>query len=345
MDTLLSVWAWKGEVFHFRGVPSSPDDERAVYFVVAPFRQARQLIRIYKGRIHTGFPSVEILQSHWVKSIRNEIPFQETSAQDFKNSVHHALHNIREGKLAKMVLSAIKVVREILSPSQLLSAFDALRQQHPDDFACFLLSREFGVWLGASPELLLAQEKKTVFSMALAGTRPASEEAEEVPWPEKEKEEQEFVTRYIEEVLIKNGVKGLRIQGPFTRRTQTLEHLCTEFSGHFSRNAPADIIDLALELHPTPAVGGVPPEEAHTLTEQLEKHDRGLYTGFWGFLTPSYKALFVNIRCLQAGAGSVIFYAGAGITAQSRPEEEWIEVRRKMRTAASALKPVDAHGQ
>lgn len=345
MDTLLSIWAWKGQVVHFTGIPASPDDQEAVYFVVAPFRHTRQRIRLYKGFIQAGFPSTETFQHHFENSSQHEIPLRETSPQDFKSGVSYALEQIRQGKLGKLVLSAVKVVREPLKASQLLSAFDILRIQNPDDFVCLLLSQEHGLWLGASPELLLAQEEKTVFSVALAGTRPVSEEEEDHPWPEKEREEQEFVTRYIEEILIKNGVKGLRIQGPFTRKTNALEHLCTEFSGHFPRPAPADFLNLALELHPTPAVGGVPPEEALVLTERLEKHDRGLYTGFWGFLTPAYKALFVNIRCLQAGAESVVFYAGAGITGQSRPEEEWIEVRRKMRTAASALKPVEAHGR
>lgn len=346
MDGILSVWAWKGQVFHFTGDPASPDDRGASYFAVAPFRYARQRIQIYKGSIQNGFPSSEVLQAYFEKSVRNEIPFRETSAQDFKSGVSYALEKIREGILDKLVLSAVKIVRESFSPSRLLSAFEALWHQHPDDFVCLLLSPEHGVWLGASPELLLAYTENTVFSVALAGTRPVPEDNDaEIPWSDKEKVEQEFVTRYIEKVLVHNGVKGLRIHGPYTRKTNTLEHLCTEFSGYFPKSDPSDFIDLALELHPTPAVGGVAQEAASALTTHLEKHDRGLYTGFWGFLTPSYRALFVNIRCLQAGSESAIFYAGAGITVQSRPEEEWIEVRRKMRTAASALKPLEAHGR
>jgi isochorismate synthase len=346
MDAILSVWARKGQIFHFTGYPALPDDPASSYFIVAPFRHAPQHIRIYKGSIQKGFPSQDNIQPLFEKSLRREIPVKETSALDFKSGVNLAMEQIRAGKLSKVVLSAIKVVRESLSFSRLMNAFDALRHQHPDDFVCLLQSSEHGVWLGASPELLLAYEDKTVFSVALAGTRPVSEDHEaEIPWPDKEKAEQEFVTRYIEKILVDKGVKGLRIHGPFTRKTNTLEHLCTEFSGYYSRVTPADIIQLALDLHPTPAVGGVAPEAACALTEKLEKHDRSLYTGFWGFLTPSQGALFVNIRCFQAGAESVILYAGAGITAQSRPEEEWIEVRRKMRTAASALKPVEAHGQ
>lgn len=338
MDEILCVWSWKGDVKHFQGKAASPDDAQATYFVVAPFKEAGSRLKTYQGHSQPGLPDNALLGKFFKNSVKRETHFKETPSQEFKNAVHRSLEAIQQGRLAKLVLSAVKVTKEPLDAQRLMNAFDTLRHQHPGDFVCFLLSPDHGVWLGASPELLLACETNTFYSVALAGTRPASDEENPAPWPAKEIEEQEFVTRYIENVLVKNGVKGLRIQGPFTRKTNTLEHLCTEFSGSHGGAGYRAILHMALELHPTPAVGGVPPETACAMAGNFEKHDRGLYTGFWGFLDPLKSMLFVNIRCLQACAAEAVFYAGAGITAHSNPDEEWIEVRRKMRTAALALK-------
>ncbi|MCX7767825.1 MAG: chorismate-binding protein [Flavobacteriales bacterium] len=336
MEEVLCVFTGEEGFRYMEGVPSEDISKGGEYFVAAPFSSSTHKASVIQGNIRNGLPDASLLNSYLNKVPKTESSPQETSPAVFKSWVEKACKEMERGMLRKVVLSAIKKFNWELNGHNLIGLLHKMVASHPGDFVCLLVSPAQGVWLGASPELLLSIQKDYISSTALAGTRPAQGDPE-APWGHKEKEEQELVTRFLEEFFIQKGVKGLRIQGPFTRRAGDLEHLCTELSGHYDWQSLHDIVELAQTLHPTPAVGGLPRSEALNFLACTETHDRELYSGYWGYLTGKESRLFVNIRCVRFGPEGSWVYAGAGITSLSRPDTEWIEVRRKMRSTLAVF--------
>ena len=93
-------------------------------------------------------------------------------------------------------------------------------------------------------------------------------------------------------------------------------------------------------LHPTPAVCGLPPEEAHSLIRSAETHDRKLYTGFLGINTADSLQLFVNLRCMEVSTTGHTLYLGGGLTRGSKLEKEWAETEHKARTLRDQIQKI-----
>ncbi len=101
---------------------------------------------------------------------------------------------------------------------------------------------------------------------------------------------------------------------------------------------PRTVLELAGELHPTPAVGGTPRGDALAFIEKIETYDRGWYTGGVGWCDPTGDGeVAVALRCALVRAGAAHLYAGAGIVADSDPEAELVETRLKLRPLLDLL--------
>ena len=115
-------------------------------------------------------------------------------------------------------------------------------------------------------------------------------------------------------------------------------HLSTPITGRL-REPSTTALDLALALHPTPAVGGVPAAAASELITELEG-DRGFYAGAVGWCDAAGDGRWVvSIRCAQLSADRRTAEArsGGGIVAESDPDDEVAETTTKFRTMMSAL--------
>lgn len=116
-----------------------------------------------------------------------------------------------------------------------------------------------GTWLGSTPEILLSGHGKEWHTVALAGTMPMQNEVMPTDWDKKNREEQGYVADYIRRIAKRFGNK-MTEKGPYTARAGQLVHLKTDF--YFLLKNTDHIGDLLQELHPTPAVCGLPKEEA-----------------------------------------------------------------------------------
>jgi isochorismate synthase len=94
---------------------------------------------------------------------------------------------------------------------------------------------------------------------------------------------------------------------------------------------------LLNKLHPTPAVCGLPKKDAFDFIIENETHDRGFYAGYIGIETQSSNEYFVNLRCARFFSDRINLFVGGGITADSRPENEWTETELKSGTIMKAL--------
>tara|TARA_B100000524_G_scaffold95516_2_gene45221 strand:- start:3398 stop:4387 length:990 start_codon:yes stop_codon:yes gene_type:complete len=245
---------------------------------------------------------------------------------------------IKQGKLAlklmpqkainKVVLSRIKTC--MLDTDKYWELYTKLCESYPKAFVYLISSPHFGTWIGATPETLVESNGEKSKTMSLAGTKEVSKGLE---WSSKERQEQQFVTEYITSELKNQGTKDININGPHTATAGNIEHLRTDISFNLNKKHP---LDIAMGLHPTPAVNGVPKEQSKRLIEQIElegsNQDRSLYSGYIGLVSETTSKLYVNLRCCQLTKNKAHIYVGGGYTLQSKVENEWEETESKSET-------------
>lgn len=244
--------------------------------------------------------------------------------------IEKALRFMRESNVKKVVLSG--VFRQSwggIHRSALL--FESLCMLNPQAYCYLAFVPGYGIWAGASPETLVRWEDGQMQTMALAGTLPS---VSDTAWSLKEAQEHDWVVNYIEEILKQETGSLPKMRGPEEVNAGAARHLCTRFQVDCSQT---DALRMALRLHPTPAVCGVPKEQALLFIKENEPHSRGLYTGFAGLVSNQQIRLFVNLRCARLDATEAYIFAGGGITASSEAETEWDEINLKRKTLSAAL--------
>ncbi|OYN75619.1 isochorismate synthase [Mycolicibacterium sphagni] len=199
--------------------------------------------------------------------------------------------------------------------------------------------------VGASPELLVARTGDLVSCQPFAGSAPRSGDPQTdtangaaLAESGKNRHEHQLVVDTMRSALEPLCTELDVAAEPQLSRTAALWHLSTPIHGRL-RDTSITAIDLALALHPTPAVGGVPTSEAVDLIAQLEG-DRGFYAGAVGWCDARGDGRWVvAIRGAQLSTDrrGALAQAGGGIVAESDPDDEVAETTTKFRTILSAL--------
>lgn len=199
--------------------------------------------------------------------------------------------------------------------------------------------------VGASPELLVARGGDAVICQPFAGSAPRSADpdtdarnAAALAASGKNRHEHALVVDVMRAALEPLCVDLEIAAEPELHGTDALWHLSTPIRGRL-RSADTTALDLALALHPTPAVGGVPTDLAAALITELEG-DRGFYAGAVGWCDARGDGRWVvSIRCamLAADRRSALAHAGGGIVAESDPDDEVDETTTKFRTILTGL--------
>lgn len=311
-------------------------------FVFAPYDTSLNavLFPIEKCNVYSGlYQPVENQQKNEEK--HNQTPENKTLKQKHIQLIQKGINAIHNGELKKVVLSRSEEIKikEITDGESVINLFKCLLNKHPSAFVYSWYHPSVGLWLGATPESLFSLESKTFRTMALAATQKYKKE-EKVFWTEKEKEEQNMVTQYLETSL-ENIVPILMITRPSTFRAGNVIHLKTDVGGTINTRV-CDIPCLTKRLHPTPAVCGLPKNNATQFIQSTEDYDREFYTGFLGELNinkevfenkqntkQNYADFYVNLRCMKIKKNIATVFVGGGITKDSNPEAEWEETVHK----------------
>jgi len=256
----------------------------------------------------------------------------ETAQKQFENLVRKGIQAIENQEFKKVVLSRKETLN--LVNFDLITAFESLVQLYPTTFVYCFYHPKVGTWLGATPEQLVKANASEFKTIALAGTQKDTG-SNEVVWPKKEQEEQQFVTDYIVEKL-KNVASKLEVSKPYSLKAGSIWHIKTDISG--TLNSSASLQQVIQLLHPTPAVCGFPKDKSKAFILENEKYDRTFYTGFLGELNRENQTdLFVNLRCMQIDKAQAHLFMGCGITKDSIPEKEWEESKNKSATMKKIL--------
>ncbi|MBN4071122.1 chorismate-binding protein [Crocinitomix catalasitica] len=250
--------------------------------------------------------------------------FWDSSKEDYDAAFEKIKSELDTNSVQKVVLSRTITTEVKDSPAAI---FNRLNERYDNSFN-YLLRFESGLcWIGATPELLIEKDGLSIKSMSLAGTKSAGLDSK---WSFKEKEEHQFVTDHIKTVLESTDCKDIELYGPRTVNAGFVDHLLTEISATMSSEDQFN--NILQQLHPTPAVCGMPTKAAQELIQEIETHEREFYTGIIGIRTKKSERYFVNLRCMQLNKGNAMLYVGGGITGGSILDAEWEETNLKAQT-------------
>lgn len=300
-------------------------------FVMAPFAPSADcpILLLRPDRVYT-FACADHVEAlipiDSVENIESQIEPQSFSHADYQVDFANFHEHLVDGEFSKLVLSrSVDIKRK--PGLTAISLFAEACRRYPRVMVALVSTPQAGTWLTATPEILLSGSGRFWQTMALAGTMPYSDK---VRWSDKNIQEQRYVATYVTEVL-EHYTSDFTEHGPRTVRAAHLAHLRSDF--HFTLSNTDRVGELIQALHPTPAVCGLPKDEARQFILANEHHDRRYYSGFMGPLslhdTPH---LYVTLRCMQLFNSHCRLYAGGGILPESNEQLEWQETEAKLDT-------------
>lgn len=263
-----------------------------------------------------------------------------TPHEEWNDQVRSATDRITMGDLRKVVLAQALEV-DLDTPIEIPDILERLRRTYPDCYRFLIEPTGAAGFFGAPPERLVSLFGREVETEALAGSVARGDTPEDdhelmaaLLESEKLQHEQGVVVETIREQLAPLGEVSVTDQT--VRKLATIQHLRTPIRADLS--ADEHVLSIVEALHPTPAVGGLPPETAWETIRETETFERGWYAAPVGWFDAAGNGEFaVAIRSGVTSDDTVTLFAGNGIVADSDPDEEWEEVQLKYRPILDAL--------
>ncbi|MCL8266126.1 aminodeoxychorismate synthase component I [Leptospira weilii] len=217
----------------------------------------------------------------------------------------------------------------------ILEFYKILSQRQPVAYGSWIRFRDIDI-LSFSPELFFEKKGTTLVTKPMKGTyrRGRSEKEDEknartLLNSEKEKAENLMITDLMRNDLGKISKKGsVQVPALFSiEKYKTIFQMTSTIRSELSDRV--EWKDIFRELFPGGSITGAPKFRAMQLIQQLEK-SRGIYTGAIGVIRPDQNAVFsIGIRTLELKKGKGNIGIGSGITWDSDPEKEWLEILEK----------------
>ncbi len=299
-------------------------------FVFAPFNTNEKALFIPFSNAQKETFGIE--NSQQLSSLETEFVTSDKGKKNHISLVEQGIDYIKNSSVDKIVLSRKEVLD--LKEVNLLETFQKLLAYYQSANVYFWYHPVSGMWMGATPETLLSVQNSQFSIMSLASTQEFKGTLD-VNWSEKEIEEHQIVTDYI---VSKVGKVNLQVSKPYTVKAGNLVHLRADIFGEVS-SANFDLKKLIDVLHPTPAICGMPKDEAKEFILKNENYHREYYTGFLGEIDENCIDLFVNLRCmkLEPQNKKTSLYIGGGITKDSNSISEWEETVAKSKVMKKVL--------
>lgn len=269
------------------------------------------------------------------------------SRSAFLKAVREAKRYVRKGDIIQVVLSQRLRVKEQVDP---FSLYRSLRVINPSPYMFFLQYPDYAL-TGASPEVLVRLEGRSVEVRPIAGTRPRGRDPlddrrieQNLRRDEKEKAEHIMLVD-----LGRNDIGRVAEKGSVTvdelmkvERYSHVMHLVSHVRGTLMRGK--DCFDAFRACFPAGTLTGAPKIRAMEIIEELEASRRGPYGGAVGYFGFSGNMdMAITIRTVVATPDSLYFQVGAGIVADSRPDREYQECLNKAKAIIKAIQMV-RHG-
>lgn len=280
-----------------------------------------------------------IQQTEFVPKICKKLGYGVEKA-DWCRRVEQALNAIQKQDFNKVVLANSQT-------------FGLERNLHPCDFMAkseqvnrhcyhFLFAENaHSSFVGSSPERLFLRCGQYIYTEALAGTAFVSDNEEETHYQaqwllndEKNLDENRLVVEHIQQSLMEITT-NFRVGHCQIKRLRQVQHLQREITCQLNQIS-GDEACLS-RIHPTAAVAGLPRSSAIHFIRINEPCSRGWYAGTLGIMGKTQSEFCVSIRSANIQKDIIQVFAGAGIVADSVPENEWDEIERKAQGLISLL--------
>lgn len=270
-----------------------------------------------------------------------EEPKPEADQKTYCQMVEKAREYIRNGDIFQVVLSNPMTAK---AKGSLFDTYRVLRTTNPSPYMFYFSSDDIEV-AGASPETLARLENGRLYTFPLAGTRPRGKTGEEDRRMEKEllSDEKELAEHNMLVDLGRNDIGKISRPGTVhvekymeIQRFSHVMHIGSTVSGEIRPDKDGvDVIDAIL---PAGTLSGAPKIRACEIIAELEQSKRGIYGGAVGYLDFTGNIdTCISIRLAYKKDGRICVQSGAGIVADSVPENEFTECRNKAGAVTGAL--------
>ncbi|MCX7181485.1 MAG: anthranilate synthase component I [Candidatus Methylopumilus sp.] len=286
------------------------------------------------------------IESNEPQPFKHNEPHSEFGEDAFKKAVEKAKAYIFEGDIMQVVLSQ-RISQTFDAPP--LALYESLRALNPSPYMFYYHMDDHHV-VGASPEILVRLEDKTVTVRPIAGTRPRGKSKEEDL-----KLEQELLAdpkecaEHVQLMDLGRNDIGRVSQSGSVKVTEhmTIEryshvmHIVSNVEGTLKPNMHA--IDVLKATFPAGTVSGAPKVRSMEIIHELEPSKRGIYAGAVGYLGfDGDMDVAIAIRTGIIKNKTLYVQAGAGIVADSIPDNEWVETQNKAKAVLRAAEIVQS---
>ena len=261
--------------------------------------------------------------------------------EEYSEKVNKIKQYIRDGHIFQTVLSQ----RWTIATGQ--DGFDLyceLRELNPSPYLYYFNIGDFEV-IGSSTEMLVNQQGNRVFTCPIAGTRPRGKTKEEDDRLHREllADEKERAEHVMLVDLARNDMGRITEFGTVkvtdfmsVKNYSHVMHIVSMVEGR--KKGSFHPFDLLASFLPAGTLSGAPKIRAMEIIEELESVRRGLYGGATGYVDFSGDMDFcITIRTMIKKGKNVYLQAGAGIVADSVPENEYKECCNKVMALAKTL--------
>ena len=260
-------------------------------------------------------------------------PVSNTPPEAYHAMVRRAKDYIRAGDIFQVVLSQRFETDFPLPP---FSLYRALRRVNPSPFLYYLDFGDFSL-TGYSPEILVRVRDGEVTIRPIAGTRPRGRTREEDEALERDllSDPKELAEHLMLLDLGRNdvgrvakiGTVNVTEQFVIERYSQVM-HIVSNVVGALDERY--DAIDALMAGFPAGTVSGAPKVRAMEIIDELERDRRGPYAGCVGYFSAAGDMdTCIVLRTALVKDGRMYVQAGAGIVADSVPENEQAECENK----------------
>lgn len=261
--------------------------------------------------------------------------------EQYSSKVEKIKAYIRQGHIFQTVLSQRW---EIETKQDGFELYRQLRELNPSPYLYYFNYGDFEV-IGSSPEMIVKQQGSRVYTCPIAGTRKRGRDAAEDERLRKEllSDEKERAEHVMLVDLARNDMGRIAEFGS-VKVTQFMQvhnyshvmHIVSEVEGR--KKGEFHPLDLVSSFLPAGTLSGAPKIRAMEIIDELENVRRGLYGGATGYIDFSGNMDFcITIRTMIKKGDRVYLQAGAGIVADSVPENEYAECCNKVMALAKTL--------
>lgn len=270
-----------------------------------------------------------------------EILKKSDTLEEYEKKVEKIKQYIKDGHIFQTVLSQRWTVKTKQTGFEI---YRELRKLNPSPYPYYYNFGEFEI-IGSSPEMIVKQTDSRVYTCPIAGTRKRGKDKEEDIRLEKEllSDEKEKAEHVMLVDLARNDMGRISQLGTVKvsdfmsiQRYSHVMHIVSLVEG--KKNGKLHPLDLVSSFLPAGTLSGAPKIRAMEIIDELESVRRGLYGGATGYLDFGGNMNFcITIRTMVKKGDRVYLQAGAGIVADSIPENEYMECCNKVMALAKTV--------